>query len=892
MYPELKRDVRNLTSLLGQIIRERAGDEAFQVVEDLRSLTKRMRESPCSASLTRKDQLMHSLPLTLAESVARAFTLYFLLVNLAEERQRQRRIEQENANDRPYKGSLARGLRHLEREDGLDPDQEACRGFLETLSVQPVLTAHPTEARRPTVTDHLLRINRYYTIREARDVPEKRRREQGERLLATLESLWLTEQTRSRRPTIEEELERVLFFFERSIIPSVPLFYRELERITGWREPPRVLSFGSWVGGDRDGNPFVTPRLSLKTVEAQHRLILGHYRRAVAALGDRLSLSDRLAPASAELQDEIQEEIMYGLFLDRPSERIESHEIYRRFLRMLERRLEQTRHRQVDGFRKPREFLRLLRILDRSLRRQGIQRSADGALRDLLHQVETFGFHLAALDFRDHSGKLSVAVADLLDRPRRRKARVDQLKAALGALPEAGHPEGELGEVLDQFRSMRRIQDQYGCEACSRYILSMTHRVEDLWNVLLLASTAGLVAREAGRWSARLDFVPLFETIGDLRKADRLLRPWFSDPIYREILESRSNTQEIMLGYSDSNKDGGYLAANWELYRAQRAIVLLAREFGFRVRFFHGKGGPIDRGGGLSYRTILAQPYSVADGQMRITEQGEVISSKYSNPAIALRNLEQLFSAVLRAGALLRRGDVNPPREWDDVLNRLSRESMDCYQGLVWRNRRFPTFFFQATPIDVIEHLTLGSRPATRPSGKGLRDLRAIPWVFAWTQSRFMISAWYGLGSALAGFLERDGNEGTRLVRTLYREWPFFGTLIDNVQMSLAKTDLFIARHYAELVEPAEVGTEIFSAIQQEYDLTVRVVLEVTEQNRLLKKAPVLSESIRLRNPYVDPLNFLQVRYLPEWRRTRDPEILHLLRLTVHGVASGMKSTG
>jgi phosphoenolpyruvate carboxylase len=891
MYPELKKDVRNLTSLLGRIIRERAGEEAFQVVEDLRNLTKRMRANPGAAAPTRKDLLITSLSPTLAEAVARAFTLYFQLVNLAEERQRQRRIDQENAGDQPYKGSLARGLLHLREEEGLDPGQEACRRFMETLSVQPVLTAHPTEARRPTVTDHLLRINRLYSAREARDVPEKRRRECEECLLATLESLWLTEQTRSRRPTIDEEIERVLFFFKRSIIPSVPLFYRELERLTGWREASRVLRFGSWVGGDRDGNPFVTPRLSLKTLEAQHRLILDHYRGAVARLASRLSLSNRLAPASAELRNELQEEIMYGLFLERPSERIESNEIYRRFIRMLQRRLEKTRHRQVDGFRSPAEFLRLLGILERSLRRQGIHRSADGILRSLLHQVETFGFHLADLDFRDHAGKLRTAAANLIGRPTGR-ASAAQLKRALDTLPTAGHPEGELGEVLDQFRAMRRIQDQYGIEACSRYILSMTHRVEDLWNVLLPASTAGLVSRDSERWSARLDFVPLFETIDDLRKADRLLRRWFSDPVYREILESRSNTQEIMLGYSDSNKDGGYLAANWELYRAQRAIVLLAREFGVRVRFFHGKGGPIDRGGGLSYRTILAQPYSAAGGQMRITEQGEVISAKYSNPAIALRNLEQLFSAVLRAGSLLRRGDVSVPREWDGVLNLLSRESMECYQRLVWKDRRFPPFFFQATPIDVIEHLTLGSRPATRPSGKGLRDLRAIPWVFAWTQCRFMISAWYGLGSALARFLDNEGSEGTRLMRVLYRDWPFFGTLIDNVQMSLAKTDLFIGRQYAELVEPAETGRKVLSIIEREYDLTVDVVLKVTEQEGLLENAPVLSESIRLRNPYVDPLNFLQVRFLPEWRRSGDPEILHLLRLTVHGVASGMKSTG
>lgn len=894
MYPELKRDVRNLTSFLGLIIRERAGQEAFALVEELRALTKQIRRQEGNpTALAGKDRLVERLSLDRAETVARAFTLYFLLVNLAEERQRRRRVREESSGDTPYKGSLARGFQHLKDELGIEPGTDECRRLLESISIEPVLTAHPTEARRPTVTGHLMAVNRDYSLRQRPDIAARDKANAERRILARLEALWLTEQTRSRRPTIEEEIARVLFFFEQSILPVVPLFVQELERLAGPVGALVNLSFGSWVGGDRDGNPYVTPPLSLKTVKIHHRLILKHYLKSVRRLTRQLTHSNRLLGATPAVIEEIQEEVMYGLFLERP-DLVESHEVYRRYLHMLQRRLQQTRQRRTDGFADSTEFLRLLEILDQSLRTTGADRSAEGTLRDLIAQVRTFGFHLATLDFRDHSMRLERAVSALIaDIPSAGSPRVKAVRNAVGKVGHVAHtPDTETGEILDQFRCIRRIQDQFGQAACSRYIVSMTHRTQDLWHAVLLASTAGLVERRSRRWTSRIDFVPLFETIADLQGAADLLRTWFEDPDYRQILFSRSRTQEIMLGYSDSNKDGGYLAANWELYRAQQSIVALGNQYGLQIRFFHGKGGPIDRGGGLSYRTIMAQPYSVAGGRMRITEQGEVISNKYSNPDIALRNLEQLFSAVLRATAVLQTRRMEIPDDWTVTVADLSRRSLNAYQALVWKRREFPGFFFQATPIDVIEHLTLGSRPVKRPSGKGLRDLRAIPWVFAWTQSRFMLSAWFGLGAALRGYLDQEGSAGLRQLRQLYQKWAFFGTLLDNAQLSLAKTDLFIAEMYAGLVEPASVGQAIFREIREEYERTVAAVLDLVEQPELLAEAPVLGESIRLRNPYVDPLNFLQVRFLREWRHDPQPDVLNLLRLTVHGIASGMKSTG
>lgn len=890
MYPELRREVRELTTRLGRVIRERAGREGFERVEAMRLLSKRLRAEPDPETGKTRDRFVASLSLQEAETIARAFTLYFLLVNLAEERQRIRRLREAADQPTPYKGSLLRAVEHLKEDHGLSPGSEALRELLETLHVEPVLTAHPTEARRPTVTLHLLSVDRIFGRLQQDSLTAQERQELEKALTAELEELWLTEQTRSQRPTIEEEVARVLFYFRRSILPALPRFYRELARVTRMDPPRGLLTFGSWVGGDRDGNPFVTPLLSLSTMEAQHRLIVRHYLRSIRRLRNFFSQSERLAPVSTDLREEIHEELQFGLFLEKPDELSEIHEVYRRYLRMIEWRLRRTLERRRGGFRNAGEFLRLLEIMRESLRAAGLERAVDVRLHDLICQVENFGFHLASLDFRDHSAKLGRAVMAMAG-TRRPIRSVRRIKRMLGTA-EILHPPGEAGELLDQFRCIRRIQEEFGAEASRRYIVSMTHSPVDLWNAVYFAAAAGLVTREGGQWKSRLDFVPLFETIDDLRRAPDLLRSWLSDPLYRRLVADRGDRQEVMLGYSDSNKDGGYLTANWELFRAQRRLVEAAAEFGVQVRFFHGKGGPIDRGGGLSYRTILAQPFSVAGGEIRITEQGEVISNKYSNVTISLRNLEQLTSAVLRAAVQLRNGNPAPPGEAEAVMSRLSTLSHECYAGLVHRHPDFLNFYLQATPIDVIEHLTLGSRPARRSRSRDVRDLRAIPWVFSWTQSRFILSAWYGLGTALATFLDVEGRGGREMLRHLYRTWPFFATLLDNAQVSLAKTDLYIAESYADLVEDRGTAQGIFERIRQEYERAVGALLEITEQAELLEKAPVLKESIRLRNPYVDPLNYLQVRFLREWRHNRDPEILHLLRLTVHGIASGMKSTG
>ena len=498
------------------------------------------------------------------------------------------------------------------------------------------------------------------------------------------------------------------------------------------------------------------------------------------------------------------------------------------------------------------EITTTLQAVQRGLVRQRAHRAAAGHIARLLTQVRVFGRHLAELDVRDHSSKLDTAES----------------------------------EVLAELRAIREVQAEHGALAANHFILSMTRGAGDILKLHGLCRRAGVTD---------LDLVPLFETIQDLENAPRTLAALWGDAHYRAHLRRRGTVQEVMVGYSDSNKDGGYLAANWFLYRAQKDMARLAEEYGIKLRFFHGKGGTIDRGGGASHRSLRAQPHAAHGGRIRITEQGEVVSLKYANPAVAQRNLEQLTSAVIAAQCLPLDTPEGQLAAWEGCMDTLARSSFDCYQQLVYRTPEFAEYFMQATPIDLIEHLRLGSRPARRAANADIRQLRAIPWVFAWTQSRHLVSAWYGLGHALAQFAATEP-AGLARLREMYQQWPFFKQLLDNAELSLAKTELGIAREYAALVKSLAVRQKIFGLIEREYDRSVEMVLQVTQRAVLLENQPVLAESIRRRNPYVDPLNFLQIRFLGRWRKASETQrtetLRRLLALTVNGIAFGMKSTG
>ena len=809
MDEQLKKEVRFMTTRLGAILREQAGDRIFQHVEQLRQLAKKIRASHDPSDIRAKRRRIAGLTTADAHKVAHAFSLFFQVVNLGEERARIRHLQ---AHPAPPQ-SLRWLFQELKRANVPIETLQRC---LDTLEIQPVLTAHPTEARRRTMLNQILRLAKH--VGDPDEV---------------LEALWHTEEIRERKVGPLNEVENTLFFFEHTIFQTVSQFYAtfdaELSAVfPDARRRGPFLTFGSWVGGDRDGNPLVTPEVSLMTAALHRQRLLADYDQQCDKLVEELTHSvsnvsnrhrSRLGTAPTT------------------SDPFQPGEIFRRQIVDIRRKLR-------GQYRRPAEFINDLERIRAGLRRQGARRAAASRLSRLITQAQTFGFHLAELDFRDHSGKLSDA-------------------------PD---------ELLAELQCLRHIEREHGAAAADHFILSMTRNADDLQQLLGLARRARL---------RPIDLVPLFETIDDLQQAPRTMRNLWSNAAYRMHLSSRNDTQEIMLGYSDSNKDGGYLAANWFLYRAQKQLAELADKFGVKIRFFHGKGGSIDRGGGASHRSLRAQPFAAHGSRIRITEQGEVVSLKYSNPIIAQRNLEQLTSAVIVANCLPSPVDERKLPEWERCLDEIARLSFDFYQQLVVHTPEFSEYFWNATPIDLIEHLRIGSRPSRRQPTTDLSQLRAIPWVFAWTQSRHLLSAWYGLGHALERFGDTDK------LREMYVGWPFFGALLDNSEASLAKTDLYIAGRYASLVKDAGVRRKIFGLVEDAYERSVRMVLSVNQRSALLANQPVLAESIRLRNPYIDPLNYLQIRFLPRWRRNKENEAARrLLALTVNGIAFGMKSTG
>ena len=809
----LKREIRKLTGRLDKIIAEQAGETVFNHLDNVRKLSKRARHFGSEASRQTKHDLLNRLDIKEAHQLAHAFSLYFQLVNLCEERARERHLTS--------KANAPMSLGHLFLElKAAGVTEQQLQAVLDELEIEPVLTAHPTEANRRAVVNQIARLTQQW------DHPDE-----------VLEALWQTEEIREQKIGPLHEVDTALYYFNRTIFETAANFYEtfdaELARnFPGVKRSRQFLTFANWAGGDRDGNPFVTPDISRTAMQRQHETVVEFYRR------ECLALSREITHADAD------EDLSVPHNRAQTSGTYQPYERFRTQIGLLRRKLAEGKHDHA-------EFIATLEEIRNGLLKQNAIRAANGRIRRLLIQAKTFGPHLAELDFRDHSGKLETAEA----------------------------------ELLEEFRAIRDIQKDYGKQAASHFIVSMTRSADDILRLFKLSKLAGVF---------EIDLVPLFETVEDLENSSKILGDLWSNVDYRRHLKARGRVQEVMVGYSDSNKDGGYLAANWFLYRAQKEMSRAADEVGVKLRFFHGKGGTIDRGGGSSYRSLRAQPHAAHGGRLRITEQGEVISLKYSNPVIAQRNLEQLTSAVIAVQCLPEIETVELSM-WEANAGRLAKSSFAHYQKLVYETPEFAEYFWQATPIDLIEHLRLGSRPSRRAATADIRQLRAIPWVFSWTQSRHLISAWYGVGSALKDFVTQTP-DGLDQLRQMYRRWPFFRALLDNAEVSLAKTDLGIARQYAALVDSAEVRKKIFGLIEEEYARSVELVLSINERKELLENQPTLAQSIRLRNPYVDPLNYLQIRFLSVWRKASDAQrtehLRRLLALTVKGVASGMKSTG
>jgi len=811
----LLKEIAQVTGHLDAIIREQVGPVVFRHLEQIRRFAASHRHDHDLTSLQAKRSLINRLTVGEAYQIAHAFSLYFQLTNFCEERARIRHLREHTSPAMSLR-SLFRELKHAGVTD------RRLQRCLDELEIQPVLTAHPTEAKRRATLAQIWRLTENW------EQPDE-----------VLEALWQTEEVRERRVGPLQEVEKAVFYFERTIFETAANFYATFdaelaEHFPALKRRRQFLTFASWVGGDRDGNPFVTPEISSVTAQWHACAAMDFYDRECAKLVQEITHASPPAVHAATTES---------------AESLNPYQPYE----VLRAKLARLRRKLHTGKAQLPEIIGTLEEVQRGLLRQKAHRAARGRVQRLLTQARTFGLHLAELDFRDHSGKLDSGGA----------------------------------ELIEQFRTLHQIQKSHGPMAARRFILSMTRSADDILRLAKLAQDAGV---------SDLDFVPLFETIHDLEQAARILGDLWADPHYGAHLDRRDRVQEVMVGYSDSNKDGGYLAANWFLYRAQKEISRVADDHGVKLRFFHGKGGTIDRGGGASYRSLRAQPHAAHGGRIRITEQGEVISLKYSNPAIAQRNLEQLASAVIAVQCLPTPEPVAAQLvRWEADAEKLARLAFHAYQQLVYRTPEFAEYFWQATPIDLIEHLRLGSRPARRQQTTDLRQLRAIPWVFAWTQSRHLLSAWYGVGRALSEFA-RSNPDGLARLRDMYRHWQFFRALLDNAELSLAKTDLGIAAQYAALVKSDAVCRSIFGTIKAEYELAVKMVLTINERRRLLENQPVLAQSIYRRNPYVDPLNYLQIRFLKRWRgageERRTEKLRRLLALTVNGVAFGMKSTG
>lgn len=903
MDPALRRDIRFLTSLLGQTILEQEGRRLFKLIERIRRHTTAIRQSPSSSKISRLRRTIHALSVHDATKIARAFTIYFQLVNMAEEQQRIRRLRAYEAQSTPLAMSGRACFQELRNKR---VPLARLKRLFSTMTIQPVLTAHPTEVKRRTTMDHLLEMAQTLDALDHPDLPVRERAHLTAELREHLEILWQTNEARQRPLTVTDEISNTLFYFERTILPLVPRLYADLQRALqqhyAWTGAlPTWLKFGSWVGGDRDGHPHVTAQVSTETLRHQRRVILRAYLAYAERLIRSFSQAVNLAPVTEGLMASLERDRQLLPAVAATLERFEATEVYRKKLSFMHARLQATLDGDAElGYPAPDALLADLRLIQDSLTAHRSHWAARGLVEQFARQVETFGFHLARIEFRDHHDKLAGAAEELLrhfglgtvpyrqlDEPARQALLSDALASPhrLHNIPSPFSHDTQ--DVVAQFHALRQMQTEGGCDAASTYLISMARGASDLLVVLWLKTLTGV---------ERLTIVPLFETLEDLDCAPAIMTSAWTHAAYRRYLDAGCGSiQEIMLGYSDSNKDGGYLAANWALYRAEAQLAKTAARHRVQPVFFHGKGGTIDRGGGMSHRAIVAQPWAAPAGRIKLTEQGEVISAKYANVTIAQRTLEQLFSAVVLSNlveAPHERRARSTVARWEAIMHELAVASAAGYRTLVWDTPEFLDYYVQSTPIKLIlEQGLAGSRPASRATSWTISSLRAIPWVFSWVQSRQMLSAWYGIGSAIESFVA-DKPEALEELRGMYKQWPFFKTLLDNAQASLAKADFYIGEQYARLVRDADVRRRIFGQVRAEYQRATKWVLAVTQQTILLENQPVLRHSIQLRNPYVDPLNYLQLRFLAEYAQAPTPDVHELLRLTIHGIAFGMKSTG
>ena len=905
----LREDIRLLGRILGDTLREQEGEAVFDLIERTRQNAIRFRRDRDPDARRELETTLNKLDPVRTIAVVRAFSFFSQLANIAEDQHHNRRRRAHLiAGSPPQEGSVALALA---RGRAASLPAGKVTAFFRDALISPVLTAHPTEVQRKSILDCQLEIARLLTERDRVQLTPDEREQNEEALRRVVLTLWQTRVLRELRLTVNDEIENGLAYYRYTFLRQLPRLYAEIEDLLaqqGFGHAPLdgFLKLGSWIGGDRDGNPYVTDDVMRHALTRHSSTAMDFYFEEIHRLGGELSQSVRMVETTPELAQ-----------LAEQSPDTSEHrrdEPYRRALTGIYARLAATSRlldhhvpdrraiAEAPPYRDSAEFAQDLAVLADSLAANGSERVARGRLRGLHRAAVIFGFHLAPLDMRQHSGVHQQVVAELFALGARREgyAALPEAERRAWLLEELKLPRllrspylaysDEVGKELAILDTAADMHRRYGAEALPNYIISKADGVSDLLEVALLLKEVGLLQPgETPRLGVNI--IPLFETITDLQGCGPIMDQLFSVPRYRALLASRGNVQEVMLGYSDSNKDGGFLTANWELYKAEVELVKVFARHKVKLRLFHGRGGTVGRGGGPSYQAVLAQPPGSVAGQIRITEQGEVIASKYSDPDIGRRNMETLVAATFEA-TLLESASVERTA-YLEVMQEMSATALSAYRGLVYETPGFVQFFRTATPITEIADLHVGSRPASRKKTDRIEDLRAIPWVFSWSLSRMMLPGWYGFGAAVEALTARKGDSGLELLREMYRDWPFFRTLLSNMDMLLAKSDISIASRYAELVTDGELRERIFSRIQDEWHRTVRWLLAITGQGELLEANPALSRSLRNRSPYIDPLNHLQVELLRRYRSGETQErIRRAILLTINGIAAGLRNSG
>jgi phosphoenolpyruvate carboxylase len=921
---QLRSRVKLLGSLLGEVIETQVGKDTLDAIEKLRKGYIKLHDQDDPALRTELKAFIEAQTPQELILIIRAFNLYFSLVNLAEEEHQFHQRQSQLKSDGPlWTGSVLNTISEF-KEQGLSAEE--VKALIGQLNYIPVFTAHPTESKRRAVMENLRRI--FLTLGELNEAEAYKnpytQEEVIRRLRYQIQVLWKTDEVRRMKPTVEDEIRNGIYYFRQSLFKAVPTVYRFMERALARHYPeadldtPNFLTFGSWIGGDRDGNPFVTHQTTVNALYMQSRAALYEYQRRVHQLSAQLTQSRYITEIKQEvinratiIDADLQEQVFH-----KRSDRFKD-EPYRRFLYLIHGRLQenlnyveaQLNDEIIDpprfAYKDENEFLADLELIYESLCSHGDHEVADAELKDLIRLVQTFGFYLMRLDIRQESTVHTDAVTDLLihlgiDYPALSEAeRLDVLAQQIASptIIDTQHLDLKkmTREVLEVFHVMRRMRDEISEKAFNNYVISMTHEASHVMEVLFLAHQAGLAGYNAGEPYCKIHVAPLFETIQDLEHIVPVTSALFDNPTYHAMLKASGNQQEIMLGYSDSAKDGGNLSSAWTLYQAQQQIMALADDYGVDCRLFHGRGGTIGRGGGPTHSAILSQPTGTVRGQIKFTEQGEVLSFKYSNAETATYELSMGITGLMKASKCL----VQPNQKDDpahlEIMQKLSKQGEAAFRELTDDTEDFFKFFYEATPVNEIGLLNIGSRPSHRKKNNlSKSSIRAIPWIFGWAQARLTFPAWYGTGAALENWIQSEGDD--KLLE-MYEKWPFFRALLSNIQMSLFKTDLVIGHDYAKLGQDPETSEKIYQMIAKEHVRAVEHCLEISGNDYLMADTPVVSLSLKRRTPYLEPLNNIQVAVLKRYKDESLPEEerekwLTPLLNSINAIAAGMRNTG